>query len=378
MIRVDCPACGKSLKVADDLAGKTGKCPACSERLKIPEPKPVISQSIAAPAPPTRPPVVRAQPRRDPLPAPVQVTPTVVAVQVNQPSKASHSLGIASLILGIIAFLICWVPFLGLLGLPLSLLGILLGGTGFLIALFRKGSGIGFPIAGTSLSLLSAIAVITITGAAASAVNQVGKAIEESSAKANATQQTIVAAAALDQPNGAMASPVPQNVPEPAAEKTAPGEEWGDAQNTIQQGDLQLRVTKVSIGQVPLKDSFNDDSKSQDELLMVNLELTNINATKKMDYSAWSGKDISFSRDYATLVDNFGNSYKRINFGFSTNPVGAVERSESIYPNKTVNDVLVFEMPIDTIEYLRLELPAKNFGGTGMLRLEIPKQMISR
>jgi hypothetical protein len=89
-------------------------------------------------------------------------------------------------------------------------------------------------------------------------------------------------------------------------------------------------------------------------------------------------KDISFDRDYATLEDNFGNTYKRINFGFSSNPVGAVERSESIYPNKSVSDVLVFEMPIDTIEYLRLELPAKNFGGTGMLRLEIPKQMIAR
>jgi hypothetical protein len=321
---------------------------------------------------------VRQQPASVPFPFPVQVTPSVVTVQVNKPSKASHSLGIASLILGMIAFVICWVPFLGLLGLPLSLLGILLGGIGFLIALFRKGSGIGFPIAGASLSLLSAITVITITGAAASAVNQVGKAIEESSAKANATQQTVIAGAALDQPEGAMASPVPPTAPEPGAEKNAPGEEWGNAQNAIQQGDLQLRVTKVTIGQVPLKDSFNDDSKSQDELLMVNLELTNINETRKMEYNTWSGENISFDRDYATLVDNFGNSYKRIKFGFSTNPVGAVARSESIYPNKTVNDVLVFEIPIDTIEYLRLELPAKNFGGTGMLRLEIPKQMISR
>ena len=271
MIRVDCPACGKTLKVADEAAGKTGKCPQCNERFKVPALKPAASQSIVAPAPPKRPTIVRPQPVRDPLPVPVQVTPTVVAVQVNQPSKASHSLGIASLILGILAFLICWIPFLGLLGLPLSLLGMLLGGIGLLIALFRKGSGIGFPIAGTSLSLLSAITVITITGAAASAVNQVGKSIEESSAKANATQQTVVPAAAPEQPNAAVASLVPPISSEPSTEKPAPGEEWGDAQNAVQQGDLQLRVTKVSIGQVPLQDSFRDDSKSKDELLMVNL-----------------------------------------------------------------------------------------------------------
>lgn len=388
MIRLDCKACGKSLKVADNLAGKTGKCPSCGEPVKIPQAKATETDAIARPPKPQPPKLqpTKVQPTKvqpaaayeEPRAMPILVAPSSVSVSIRQPSKASHSLGIASLILGILAFLICWIPFLGLLGLPLSLLGILLGGIGLLIALFRKGSGIGFPIAGTSLSLLSAITVITITGAAASAVNQVGKSIEESSAKANATQQTVVPAASPEQPNADVASLDPPNSSEPSTEKTAPGEEWGDAQNAVQQGDLQLRVTKVSIGQVPLKDSFRDDSESKDELLMVSVELTNINATKKMNYNSWSGKDISFDRDYATLEDNFGNTYKRINFGFSSNPVGAVERSESIYPNKSVSDVLVFEMPIDTIEYLRLELPAKNFGGTGMLRLEIPKQMIAR
>jgi hypothetical protein len=127
---------------------------------------------------------------------------------------------------------------------------------------------------------------------------------------------------------------------------------------------------------VPLKDALREDSESKDDLLMVNLELLNTNPTKKVEYHSWSGKDISFDRDYATLEDNFGNTYKRISFGFSSQPVGAIEGSESIYPNKSVTDVLVFEVPLDTIEFLRLELPAKNFGGTGMLRLQIAKEMI--
>ncbi len=38
--------------------------------------------------------------------------------------------------------------------------------------------------------------------------------------------------------------------------------------------------------------------------------------------------------------------------------------------------MLVFEVPVDTVSYLRLELPANNFGGTGMLRFQIPKSMI--
>ena len=62
----------------------------------MPTLKPAASQSIVAPAPPKRPTIARPQPVRDPLPVPVQVTPTVVAVQVDQPSTASHSFGIDS------------------------------------------------------------------------------------------------------------------------------------------------------------------------------------------------------------------------------------------------------------------------------------------
>jgi hypothetical protein len=128
---------------------------------------------------------------------------------------------------------------------------------------------------------------------------------------------------------------------------------------------------------VPLE-TITGNSRSKDNLLMVKLELLNTNPNKKVEYHSWSGKDISFDRDFATLRDNFDNSYKRISFGLGSHPVGAVERSESIYPNKSVTDVLVFELPLETIEYLRLELPAKNFGGTGMLRLQIPRSMIKR
>jgi hypothetical protein len=82
------------------------------------------------------------------------------------------------------------------------------------------------------------------------------------------------------------------------------------------------------------------------------------------------------TRDYATLRDNFGNGYRRIDFGLTAYPVGSVERSESIYYNKPITDVLVFERPIDTFEYLELELPAQNFGSQGLLRFRIPKNMV--
>ena len=360
MIRIACPTCRKLLKVADELAGKTGKCSACGKLIKVPAPQAVAP--IKVPAPQAVAPAPRPRPQvllSEPVPHAPLVAPTIVAVRVQQRSKASHSLGIASLVLGTIAFLICWIPFLGLLGLPLSVLGAVLGGVGLLLAFVRKGSGIGFAMAGTALSLLSAFVVIGIT-----------KSLEEASAEAQATHQTVVAPST---PTESAA-----DTPDSRPKVTAPEQQWADARNAVQQGDLRVRIAKVSVGKVPLKDLFGEDSTSKDDLLMVTLALVNKNPTKKVTYHSWSGRDISFERDYATLEDNFGNIYKRISFGFGSTPVGAVERSESIYPNKLVTDVLVFEAPLETIEYLRLELPAKNFGGTGMLRLQIPKDMIVR
>src|SRR3954454_1738223 len=72
----------------------------------------VQSVTAIAPAPP---PPQYAQPAR-----PMNYTATVHMVQ-----RRSNSLGIASLILGILAFLICWIPIVAVVSLPLSALGIL-------------------------------------------------------------------------------------------------------------------------------------------------------------------------------------------------------------------------------------------------------------
>lgn len=91
-------------------------------------------------------------------------------IQVNAPTPHGNSLGIASMVLGILAFVICWIPIINLLSLPLSGLGLGLGIIGIVIAATRRGSGIGFPIAGTAISGLALIVVIWMYLAIASAM----------------------------------------------------------------------------------------------------------------------------------------------------------------------------------------------------------------
>jgi hypothetical protein len=374
------------------MAGRKTKCPKCGTAVVVlspaPEtPEPVRAEPVPQPVKRVEPPAVRPKPPPAPAPLPPEddfdleprsrrrpsaaaaVSNTII---VQQPSRAAHSLGIAALVIGVLSFFVCWIPFLGI---AVSGLGLLLGLGGLVLAVVRRGSGVGFSIAGSGLSALSLVSCLVWTFALSSAF----KAVDNAVAKQNRTNQGAVPDSNPDkappQNQGDGPPPAPDKPPAPPA-KSEP--EWADAsKGAVRQGDLQVQITLVTIGQVPLK-TITGNSKSKDNLLMVKLELLNMNPTKKVEYHSWSGKDISFDRDFATLKDNFGNSYKRISFGLGSYPVGAVERSESIYPNKSVTDVLVFEVPLDTIEYLRLELPAKNFGGTGMLRFQIPKAMIQR
>jgi len=305
--------------------------------------------------------------------------------------KRTSSLGVVSLILGALAFLICWIPFIGMLGLPLSGLGLLLAFIGIIVALTRHGSGIGWPIGGgvvSGLALLIAMGQVAVLRAGAYAIlkstEQTTRTNQQAVAPPPVKPEQVAndlkpeAAAAIHGETGQEAPKPDTGVPGRAADKT----EWASAKGAVRQGDVEVRVTSVLVGKVPLRDRFNlgtggGQGTSLDDLLAIHIELTNQSQSRKVEYRSWLGSDVSFSRDYATVGDNFGNTYKRISFGLGTDIIGHTE-SESIYPGKSLGDVLVFEVPVAAAEYLSLELPAKNFGGEGMLRLRIPGEMIKR
>jgi hypothetical protein len=274
-------------------------------------------------------------------------------INVALPRRGS-SLGVASMVLGIIAFLICWIPFVNLLGVPLSAVGLLLGLIGIVIAFTRQGSGIGMPIAGTLLCGLSLGVVIVFAGAVVSGVAGVGEAINKESARQSATNQVVV------------------NPPAQAAEV-----EWAPASSPVLQGDIQVQVVSVRVGKVPMQDYSGDLTwESKDARLIVGIAIDNKSAVRKVDYRSWGADSVFLHRD-VSLSDNFSNRYTAFHHDLANHPVGAVG-IEALYPGGSVKDVLVFEKPIDNAEHLDLALPAGSFGGTGMLRIRIPASMIQR
>ena len=374
MIEFSCPHCGRKMKVADDAGGRNGKCKSCGKTVTVPGSGAEIVFNPSAVAQPTRPaPSIRSH-----APTAIQPPPAPIAIQVNlqQPSKASHSLGIAAVILGILAFLICWIPLIGLLGLPLSGLGLLLGIGGIVLASLRKGSGLGFPIAGSAICALAMFVTISMTYAFGKALSATGDAIEKANKEAQAANQKVV--------NPKQGDEVPavagqQENPKPEKERPAPKakDDWADAGNAVQQGEIRVQVESVKVDFVTLRGIGRDEGQSKDKLLQVNLKIENLGDSKKVEYRGWSARDFDFGETAGTVHDDLDNSYKRIGFGFANKVVGQIH-SESIYPGKSVTDVLVFEEPIEKANFLKLELPATAFGGTGRLRIKIPMKMVER
>lgn len=173
-------------------------------------------------------------------------------------------------------------------------------------------------------------------------------------------------------------SPSPQNKENsPSVSLAAPSpprQEWADANQAVRQGDVQVRVAKVAIDFVQIKDFGS--SQSKDKLFIVSLAITNLSPTKIVDYKGWGARELDFSgEDRAGMKDDTDNSYKRVHFGLGSRIEGQVFGNESIYPNKTLNDIVIFEPPTDAAKFVLLELPASGFGGNGMLRIKIPRAM---
>lgn len=377
MIRFNCANCGKEFKVPDETAGRVGKCNQCGQRNQIPLASKVVSRVATPPAVAPPPPVVH---QVQVAPAMPMHAPHQTVVVVERPRYGGNSLAIASIILAVVAFLFCWIPLIGLISIPVAALGAGLGGIGIVVALFRRGAGAGFSIAGVLLSVFAMVITFSMTKAVTDTVTNVGLAFDEAAAERTATNQTIVPSApAADGTDGPASEPsdVPagDNAVAKPREPKSEGPQWASARDAVQQGQVRVKVTSVKVDFAEVK-TFGDPSKSEDKLLLIGLHLDNLSDAKKLDFRGFAGEQFDFSGESKpNLEDNLGNVYKRINFGATARIVGQAQ-SESVYPGKSIDDLLVFEVPVDKAKSLRLELPAAAFGGEGKLRIEIPAEMI--
>lgn len=134
---------------------------------------------------------------------------------------------------------------------------------------------------------------------------------------------------------------------------------------------VTVSIEEVAVGKARLMDVLGDKMLSETEHLLVAIVIHNGSQTKKLDYQGWCEPFGFPLPQYAVVTDEFDNTLKRSSFGLTTRLIGQLQ-NVSIYPGKTIRDVLAFERPIDKCESVRLLLPGEAIGLDESFAFDIP------
>jgi hypothetical protein len=118
-----------------------------------------------------------------------------------QSSQKGNGFAVAALVLGIVALVFCWIPFLNVLSIILGLIGLGLGVPGLIGSLRGRRSGKGMAITGLVLSVVAMIAAVAISAAATVAVDEALSGTDVSTSSADDSSSGASDNAAGDDPS---------------------------------------------------------------------------------------------------------------------------------------------------------------------------------
>jgi HEAT repeat protein len=255
--------------------------------------------------------------RWDRCPACKYLLPARLRQETRRVGGSNPFLGIGALVAAVAGIAICWIPSLSLLSILLSVLALALAGAGLWVAHKHGDTAVGMVTAATTtggISLLVSLGVYVF--------------FHHIQPRRLATIQTPVALPKITE---------------------VPDSEWPDARKfAVRQGSIQVQILRL----IPRRDGFG-----------VEIQATNLSDWQGVNFHSWG------SWHYPRISDDMGNEYE-FNEGR-----GAVMKT--LDPDDSFKQTLAFGPLLKTAEYLRLELPAGAFGGSGYLRVQIPNTMLT-
>lgn len=152
MIDFRCPKCGNMMIAPEPRVGQNETCPACGNVCAVPRPNAMQGAVTSAGPQESR-----------------------VVVEIASPLRGVSGFGLASIVLGVIACMSCWIPYIGCLGLPLSVFGLIFGVIGVIFSVFGRKSGAGLPAAGAAVCLVAILMVALVTGGLTAVIDKASK-----------------------------------------------------------------------------------------------------------------------------------------------------------------------------------------------------------
>lgn len=160
--------------------------------------------------------------------------------------------------------------------------------------------------------------------------------------------------------------------------------QWTPAQdNILRVGPASVKVVRVEIGEARGKDTAGNVVISEGNFLHIVLRIKN-DTPLPLEYRSWYGNDFSDAAKRnplrVQLTDDAQRPYGWVLFD-DVERVRWHTPSETIAPRRSVEDVIIFQLPPGVtkqgIQFLRLTLPAAAVGyRAGYYRFEIPRAMI--
>ena len=373
----ECPFCNGLLGPGDFLPGKGAVCPTCGNRVA----PAVRARAVTAPPqPPLAPGLLPPLPEDDGEPSPFVPTRPPAEVEDEPEPPVSflpwlrHLDGgtLAAFVVGSVALLLASVPFLSVLTKPLSVLAVLIGLVAGAVHAALGGRGHAWPpLLVAALNLLIVLFVgAWPRGPAPPAPPRVAISLKK---------------------GGTVAY-------EPVADS-----DWVDAgTSAVRLHDLRVQVVGVRVGGVEIavpgkkvapsgatgrlpqrpEGAIEPPGREKkivtpDRYLVIRLRVTYEGVVfQQLPYESWADLPGAPSKHEPTLTDNLNHAYAQKTFDPSRKLVGRGDRLV-LTPGREVDEVLVYPVPPAGVDYLRLQLPASAFGGTGEIRFQIPRSMIA-
>ena len=156
-----CPECNHIITLPSIAAGRNGACPKCNAEITVPLGS-TITQSLNTPV----------------MPDGASHSPQTVILTTK--NTASLTLGIVSVALGSITLLFGWLPFVGLLAIPIAALGAMVALIGGIVAIGKGFKGFGMPATGGLICIFAITVSMTSTKTVVDVINDSNNQLDSS------------------------------------------------------------------------------------------------------------------------------------------------------------------------------------------------------
>ena len=145
--------------------------------------------------------------------------------------------------------------------------------------------------------------------------------------------------------------------------------EWVDVgKDSWQLDDVRVSVSSVVVGQVELIGPNKQRKLTKEQYLQLHVRIANEGITRRIEFQGWTatGPLVTEAKGKQLAAKTFETGWEPAN----------KPRLVALYPGKSMESVLFFEVPAVNAEYLRLELPAAPFGSTETVKFQIPRSLM--